>query len=195
MTRFRTTATSKLKERLHRHGLDLSRYRHGALLKQLHVDVIADVGANEGQYGELIRRLGYHGRIVSYEPVSAAFAALHERASADPRWTVVQSALGATTGTRLIAVTESSVSSSFFRPTEEVTRIAPTTRVVAEEEVTIARLDDTLPAHLKSDDALLLKIDTQGTELEVLEGGPRMWNEQLRFIWSCHSARSTSMSH
>src|SRR5215218_999894 len=53
------------------------------------VDVVLDVGANTGQYGALLRELGFAGRILSLEPVAEAFAELAGRAAADGAWEAV----------------------------------------------------------------------------------------------------------
>ena len=51
---------------------DLLRAR---LLTSERVDLLLDVGANEGQYAVRMRRAGFQGRMISFEPLSAAFAA------------------------------------------------------------------------------------------------------------------------
>ena len=80
-----------LLQRLGRHyGVAVGHYppryhdhRRGELLRRLEIDLVIDVGANEGQYATQLRRLGgYRGRILSLEPGGAAFTRL-ERASRD----------------------------------------------------------------------------------------------------------------
>ena len=69
------------------------------LLERLEVDCVIDVGANRGQYHDQLRdAVGYRGRIVSVEPMSALATGLETRANReDPLWEIHACALGATT--------------------------------------------------------------------------------------------------
>ncbi len=51
------------------------------------------------------------------------------------------------------------------------TRSAPESRYEKDELVTIRRLDGALPAYREPGDRIFLKIDTQGFERQVIEGG------------------------
>ena len=54
-----------------------------------------DVGANEGQYAHMLRdKVGYAGLIVSFEPIPEAFRILRKKSKGDPRWLVVEGAIG-----------------------------------------------------------------------------------------------------
>ena len=69
------------------------------LFDLLTIDLVIDVGANAGQFRDLVRdQVGYAGRILSFEPVPHLAKALALRAEADPLWTVEPRALGATPG-------------------------------------------------------------------------------------------------
>jgi hypothetical protein len=52
-------------------------------LADLDVNCVLDVGANARDYGAMLRRLGYRGRIVSFEPVLATFTRLPARCADD----------------------------------------------------------------------------------------------------------------
>lgn len=87
---FRTLhAREGLKRLLRGMGYELRRYTplrsfaaaRDALLRD--VDAVVDVGANAGQYGELLRASGFRGRLISLEPVGEAFEQLLRRARAD----------------------------------------------------------------------------------------------------------------
>ena len=58
------------------------------------INCVLDVGANEGQTGAALRRLGYRGRIVSFEPVKRSFEVLAARCALDSDWRCHQIRVG-----------------------------------------------------------------------------------------------------
>jgi len=135
------------------------------------IDLVIDVGANVGQFGESLREGGYRGRIVSFEPIEAAFEALSKKAAADSKWEAHHCGLGATKGEAGIHVSELTVFSSIL----SLTRVASLhdSRIAVErtETIKIETLDD-LTAGMTGN--ILLKIDTQGYEKQVIEGGQQL---------------------
>lgn len=143
------------------------------LLHQLRVNCVLDVGANHGQYALELRRAGYGGEIISFEPVREAFEELCERSRRDAKWRVHPFALGARETTARIHVASATLYSSFLETNayaEE--RVADSSRIVRSDEVPIRRLDmvfDEVTAHVP-DRRCFLKMDTQGFDLEVFRG-------------------------
>ncbi len=135
------------------------------------VDLVLDVGAADGGFGTLLRKFGYTGRIVSFEPLSATYASLCKTISDDPAWTAHHLALGAEPGPSTINIASNQASSSFRAMLDTHRAAAPSVDYVAEETVVVARLDDVADEHLKSARHPFLKADTQGFEREVLSGG------------------------
>ena len=146
-----------------------------AMLSWHRVDLIFDVGANAGQFGrELRRQVGFTGRIVSFEPMKAAYERLSAQARKDPQWDVApRAAIGAQEGTVTINVARNSVSSSVLPMLESHTRAAPESRYTDAETVRLAALDALTPGYFGRESIAFLKVDTQGYESEVLKGAPR----------------------
>jgi FkbM family methyltransferase len=153
-----------------------------AVLERFGITCVLDVGANAGQYGSLLRAWGYPGRIVSFEPLSAAHARLEQRAAADPDWRVAaRMAIGAQDGEATIEVSAESDMSSILPQTDLLRRVSPSSRVIGRETVPIRRMDGLVEDYLKPGEGVFLKIDTQGYEAQVLAGARRLL-PQLRGI-------------
>ena len=142
------------------------------LISTLNVSCVLDVGARVGDYGLWLRRNGYRGDIISFEPVSSNFQALEKAAAHDANWHCFNYALGAEQSISSINVSKHTAYSSFHQvSTAAQERFGEETYTEREEKVEVHRLDDvfgTLP--LKVTDRLYLKMDTQGWDLEVLKG-------------------------
>ncbi len=163
-------------------GLDLVRFdpashllaRRRRLLATYGIDTVFDVGANAGQFAQQLRRdLGFRGRIVSFEPLRAAFKALEQKAARDPAWDVHRWALGDKAETREINVAGNSWSSSLLDMLPAHVRSAPESRYVGRETIEVKALDGIFADVCGDARNAYLKIDTQGFERQVLDGASR----------------------
>ncbi len=146
--------------------------RRQRMLGRHRVDLVLDVGAAGGGYGKELRAFGYDGTIVSFEPMSAPFERLSAARATDERWLAHRCALGSEVGTADINVASNSDSSSLLPMDERHVSAAPTVGYVGTERVEVARLDDVAAVHLETHLRPYLKLDTQGFEKQVLDGGP-----------------------
>lgn len=137
-------------------------------LKSRNVDLVIDVGANSGQFGEELRQWGYDGKILSYEPGSSAFANLTGVSMRDRGWDICKEALGDVPGTATLEVTRSTVFSSFLPQSRETHSYGAAAEVVSTEDVPVTTLDRVIFA--RSEKCIFVKIDTQGFERQVLAG-------------------------
>ena len=154
---------------LQKAGFDLIRYRSlNTILDHHGINVVLDVGANAGQYGRNLRRIGYRGKIVSFEPQQRPFAALAASAARDGHWTAVNIGLGNEDGAKSINVYADSCLSSMLGIQQDTNLFQD--QLVGTEEIQIRKLDGILGQYVASADKVLLKIDKQGFEKEVLAG-------------------------
>lgn len=140
------------------------------LLARERIDTALDVGANTGQYARALRKLGFAGTIVSFEPLPDAYAQLAGTARADGRWLTAPYALGASEGTATIHIARNSWSSSLLPMLPAHTEAAPASACVGEAMIEIRTLDSLMPLLCPAAQRVFLKIDTQGFTLEVLRG-------------------------
>jgi FkbM family methyltransferase len=149
-----------------------------AVLGYLKTDLVFDVGANEGQYGRVLREIGFRGRIVSFEPLSSAHSVLTKAADGDAAWQIyARTAIGDREGEITIHIAGNNVSSSVLPMLAQHTDVAPESRYIGEEQVPVVRLDTVCPEYLRGAKSVYLKIDTQGFEAAVLRGANNLLSQ------------------
>lgn len=153
------------------------RRRRMRLLSQHQVDVILDVGAADGGYARDMRELGYHGHFRCFEPLQVSFEKLSVWAETDHRITVYNCALSDSEGEQLIHIAGNLDSSSLREMLPAHFEAAPQTRPSGTEKVSISRLDGLFDECCSGFSRPFLKIDTQGTEMDVLKGAGDRLNQ------------------
>lgn len=163
--------------RRHRHDQDKALSSYLATEQIIHVlslykvNCVLDVGANKGQYAQSLRRAGYKGWIVSFEPVLRDHEVLAERAAKDERWTTHPIALGDEDGSIAMNVVPGTLS-SLLPATSFGSHRYERLREPTVEHVDVRRLEgvlDTVTAHVPNP-RLYLKLDTQGFDLAAFAG-------------------------
>ena len=137
-------------------------------LKTLPVRTVLDIGANDGDFAAEIRDLLPESHIYSFEPLRDAHAALVTRMRGDARFRAFNFALGAEDSRARIHRSSFSPSSSLLPMLDLHTEAWPHTAGGAAEEIEVRRLDS---LQFDAEPELLVKIDVQGFEDKVIEGG------------------------
>lgn len=147
-----------------------------ASLKNFEIDLVIDVGANEGQYAEQLIHAGYKGKIISFEPLESAWEILKKKSQKYPQWDVYERcAVGEEEKTIALNISENSVSSSICKVLPTHVKSAPKSVIIGTDNVPMIPLDK---AHISaSSHNCYLKIDTQGYEHNVLVGAENLLKE------------------
>jgi len=156
-------------------GVDVKMTDEEILIKQMiynKIDLIFDIGANTGQFSNMIFKLGYKGKIVSFEPLTSAYSKLIERSKNISGWTIAeQCAIGEEDGEIEINISKNSISSSPLKILNEHVNAAPDSKYIGSEKVKVYKLDSIAEKYSGSAKNIFIKIDTQGFENKILNGG------------------------
>lgn len=132
---------------------------------------ILDIGANEGQFARIARDIWPMALIHSFEPIPQVHAALAEGFAGDANFRSHNVALSDHGGTQIMHCSSFSPSSSLL-PMAAVHKAEwPESAQSSDVEVALMRLDDWAGAEESLHAPLLIKIDVQGFELHVINGG------------------------
>lgn len=135
-------------------------------LKKEKIDTIFDVGANIGQYAKALRRFGFKGKIISFEPLEKEKNLLDIEMADDYNFESLNYALGNKNKTLKINVAQNSVSSSILKTHERHLNYDKKTISKEKKKIKMRKLD--YFANKIKKNRTMLKLDTQGFEYEAL---------------------------
>lgn len=142
------------------------------LLNSNYVSTVLDVGANVGQFGIDLRRNGYTNRICSFEPIKAIFGDLIKTSRNFQPWDCHNFGLGNENNSQEIHISRNDgLSSSFLPMNESHIQLFPGSNFVEKEVAKVKTLDSVVPNLDINLQESLLKMDVQGFEFKVLQGG------------------------
>lgn len=145
---------------------------HESALARFAFDTVVDVGANRGQFATFVRATFPQCRVISFEPLDEPASLFEAVFKNDPQVRLIRGAVAAQQADLEMHVTAQEDSSSFF-DVSEVQKEAFGSVVVRKTVVHCAPLSEFVSTEELGKTALL-KIDTQGYELEVLRGATEL---------------------
>jgi FkbM family methyltransferase len=146
------------------------------LLKNHNINLIFDVGANTGQFASNVFKMGFKGKIVSFEPIKNVFKVLENNKKGNHNWLVENFAIGDKNATTNINVSKNNESSSILHVKKLHVLNAPDSEVLSTEKIEIYKLDSIYNKYVSDNSNILLKIDSQGYEDLILDGAKEFLN-------------------
>jgi FkbM family methyltransferase len=149
-------------------------------LAYFNVDCVFDIGANEGQYAQQLRDLGYRGAIVSFEPIPELAENLRLNAAYDPLWFIEEVALDDAVRNVSFNIMVQSQFSSLKAPSHtETQRFVKDNAVARSFSLTTGTLSTFFDTYRKRLGFIrpYLKMDTQGNDIAVARGAAECLSE------------------
>ena len=141
-----------------------------SLLEKHRIDVVFDIGANNGTWANELRDSGYKKRIISVEPQYDIFKQLEKRADSDNDWDIFHCAIGEKETSMKLNIANNTLSSSLLKMTDKHIIADTNSSYLKTEEVPVRRIENLAKEILPKNYNAFLKIDTQGFEKQVLDG-------------------------
>jgi FkbM family methyltransferase len=146
---------------------ELAKWR---LIQSYSPRTVLDIGANTGQFAQLVRQLLPNSRIISFEPLLQCFEQLTMQQAHLAPFVAYPFALGDKDITTHIHHNHFSPSSSLLTMERLHKEEIPNTAHTVAEEIQVRRLDG-IAEELQLEDPVFIKLDVQGYTAPVLRGG------------------------
>lgn len=149
---------------------------HLPLLRRLSFRSVIDVGANRGQFVLAVLQARPTVTVLAIEPIDEAADVIEAIVGGRYDVHVRRAAAGSDAGERTLYLTKADDSSSLLAPTDAQVEGFPGTHVVGERRVPVSGLDS-LAQGVVLPRPTLLKVDVQGSELDVIRGASQVLGE------------------
>ena len=142
--------------------------------------IIFDVGANDGQSIERFSSIFPKSTVHSFEPIKECYEKIFNIYN-KKNIIINNFALGEKDCERIFYINKNSYTSSFFKINKKYAELVNYDHINKSEKKKIKTLDGYVNLHkIKKID--ILKIDTQGYELNILKGGKKSLKNKIKFI-------------
>lgn len=160
-------------------GIDVHRYKKQPdkleWLQEFEIKTVIDVGANVGQFAKEIREKLPNAFIYSFEPLKECFVELKKLEQLDNKIKAFNFALGEKDDKSIIHKSSYTLSSSLLNMSDIHKDEFPYTKDSTTEEIEVRKMDDIFEKiDLKKE--ILIKVDTQGYEDRVINGGLKIFS-------------------
>ena len=137
------------------------------------IDVVLDVGASWGGYAKTLRRFGFKNKIISFEPTSDSHSKLLMNSLNDDDWQVHKKIIVSNQKLKKLSINVSKDfdNSSLLNSTKLHIENHQNAKYSHKEEIECDTLDNLIDFYSIDDKNLMLKIDVQGSEMNVLKSG------------------------
>ncbi|MBK0382257.1 FkbM family methyltransferase [Pedobacter sp. SD-b] len=149
--------------------IKLVRPENNKWLQKRNLGYVLDIGANTGQYANLIHKILPNAKIISFEPIKGCYEQLVENTKGI-NVKAINCAIGDVNEQQEINISAHTPSSSLLPMANLHTEVFAGTDYVKKETITVKRLDDVFP-QLKINGKFMVKVDVQGFEDRVIKGG------------------------
>ena len=146
------------------------------------IDLVIDIGANEGQFAKKIIEYGYKNEIISFEPMKSAFIELEKNSKKLTQWKTVNLGFGKENSFEFLNISKNSVSSSILQVLKTSTDVEPDTKFISKEKIELITLNQYLSNNEYKDKNIFVKIDTQGFEKNIILGAEKVKDKIKGFL-------------
>jgi FkbM family methyltransferase len=138
-------------------------------LQNRNIKTVLDIGANTGQFANLIQKILPQANIISFEPIKKCYDELLENTKSI-NVKALNCALGDVEEKQKINISAHSPSSSLLNMTDLHTEVFTGTNFIEKEIIDVKKLDSVFP-DLQVTGNFMIKVDVQGFEDKVIKGG------------------------
>lgn len=145
--------------------------------------IIYDIGAYEGAWSEMCSALFGPRRIVLFEPQTELHQKIRvrQRQVRSGEWKIMPFALGERDASEVIHLTRNNAAASLLPPVRDSVLTESATGVIGTNEISVRSLDSVAAAD-QLEPADLIKIDVQGFENQVLDGGRTCISQAAKLV-------------